>query len=44
MWIGTSQYSGGGVGADLHIHITEPTGPIGEQMTSEMLVPKTEPF
>jgi len=33
-----------GVGADLHIYIAEPAGPIGEQMTSETLVPKTKPF
>lgn len=33
-----------GVGADLHIHIAEPAGPIWEQMTSETLVPKAEPF
>ena len=33
-----------GVGTDLDIHISEPAGPIGEQMTSETLVPKAEPF
>ena len=33
-----------GVGADLHIHIAEPAGPFGEQMTSETLVPKAELF
>ena len=33
-----------GVGADLHIHIAELAGPIREQMTSETLVSKAEPF
>ena len=33
-----------GVGTDLHIHIAEPSGPIGEQMTCETLVSDTEPF
>ena len=33
-----------GVGSDLHIHIAEPASPIGEQMTSETLVPDTQPF
>ena len=33
-----------GVGTDLYIHIAEPAGPIGEQMTSETLVADTQPF
>src|SRR5438128_8254787 len=33
-----------GVGTNQHVHIAEPPGPIGEQMTSEALVPKTKPF
>ena len=32
------------VATDLHIHITEPPGLIGKQMTSEPLVADTQPF
>ena len=32
------------MGADLHIHVAEPSGPIGEQMTGEAFVAKAEPL